>query len=111
MLGDFKIMKIIVFISSLVRNAIYSAERDRIGEKFGHFDSRLDVLERDNAVVKEQIQSLHEVSTANLEAIEQKVNATNSTVQALDLIVKHHLAYLDTNLTELKNTMKSCLRQ
>jgi hypothetical protein len=100
-------MNIVGFFGALVRKAVYSAERDRISDKFDHLDSRLDVLERDVAVVKHQTQSLHEVSTANLEAIEQKVNATNASMQALDLIVKHHLAYMGKVLQSIQDTLKA----
>lgn len=105
--GECRKMNVLGFFGSIIRNAVYSAERDRIGDKFDHFDSRLDVLERDVAVVKQQTQSLHEISTANLEAIEQKVNATNSSMQALDLIVKHHLSYMDKALESIQSNLKT----
>lgn len=83
-----------------------SVTSERLQRKLDHFDERLDVLERDGAVMREQIKSLHEISVANLEAVEQKVNATNVSIQALDLIVKHHLSYMDNALERITQTVK-----
>lgn len=83
-----------------------SVTSERLQKKLDHFDERLDKLEVDNAVLKESVRALHQVSVANLEAVEQKVNATNTSIQSLDLIVKHHLSYIDEALKRVMETIK-----
>jgi hypothetical protein len=103
-------MNIFRSIFSIAKGALLAAERDKIQEKFDRFDERLDLLERNDAVKLEMIRSSNDCTLANLEAVEQKINAANSAIGALDLIVKHHFSYIDDSLKSLKEMMKSLAR-
>lgn len=67
------------------RRAIASAERDRVDEKFerveeklDHFDDRMDSLENSQAQQNAKLNQIHEVSLANLETLEAKLNKSES---------------------------------
>lgn len=54
-------MNIFRSIFSIAKGALLAAEREKIQEKFDHFDERLDLLERNDAVKMEMIKSLKEM--------------------------------------------------
>lgn len=107
-------MSIFGFFYNVFKGSVLSSERDRIQDKFDHFDQRLDIVERDIAVIKGQLNANHQIGLANQaialannEATEQKLNAISATCQATDLIVKQHLAYMDDALSLIKEAIKN----
>jgi len=77
--------------ASIVKSMLYAGERRRIDKEFRHIDERIDKLELHAVETTEQIKSLKEVTLANLEVIEQKVNSNNSVIQSIDIIAKAQL--------------------
>jgi hypothetical protein len=94
--------------SSVVKTILYAGERRRTDKEFRHIDERIDKLELHAVEASEQIKSLKEVTLANLEVIEQKVNSNNSVIQSIDIVAKAQFSYLETSLSEMKNYIKSC---
>ena len=94
--------------ASVVKTILYAGERRRTDKEFRHIDERIDKLELHAVETSEQIKSLKEVTLANLEVIEQKVNSNNSVIQSIDIVAKAQFSYLETSLSEMKNFIKSC---
>lgn len=94
--------------ASVVKSLLYAGERRRTDKEFRHIDKRIDKLELHAVEAAEQIKSLKEVMTANLEVIEQKVNGNSTVVQSIDLIAKAQFSYLERSLTEMKSYIQSC---
>lgn len=94
--------------ASVVKSLLYAGERRRTDKEFRHIDERIDKLELHAVEAAEQIKSLKEVMTANLEVIEQKVNGNSAVVQSIDLIAKAQFSYLERSLTEMKSYIQSC---
>lgn len=77
-------------------------ERDRIYRKFDHFDERMDRLEQSNAEIRTRLDSMNEVSFANNEALEQKLNAAKSGQQQILSIMDLRFSYAEDALKEIK---------
>jgi hypothetical protein len=94
--------------ASVVKSLLYAGERRRTDKEFRHIDERIDKLELHAVEASEQIKSLKEVTLANLEVIEQKVNGNSAIVQSIDLIAKAQFSYLEKSLGEMKSYIQSC---
>jgi predicted RNase H-like nuclease (RuvC/YqgF family) len=93
--------------ASIVKSMLYAGERRRTDKEFRHIDERIDKLELHAVETTEQIKSLKEVTLANLEVIEQKVNGNSAVVQSIDLIARAQFSYLEKNLGEMKSWVRS----
>lgn len=67
-------------IFSLIRRALSKVESDRIHEKLDRVDERIDHIEVVQAEQNSKLNSIHEISLANNEAIEQKLNRVSAQV-------------------------------
>jgi len=108
------ISKLIIF----VRNIVSSAERDRlqekfekVHEKFDHFDKRLDALEVSQALQNEKLSSIKEISLANNEALEQKLNRSAVTAQSVREIVDFRIEAFQESLRRLEVLISELLRR
>jgi uncharacterized protein YhaN len=106
------IPKIIIF----VRNLISSAERDRlqekfekVHEKFDHFDERLDALEISQALQNEKLSSIKEITLANNEALEQKLNRSAVTAHSVREIVDFRIESFQESLKRLEGLISELL--
>ena len=95
-----------------------SAERDRmqekfdkVNEKFDHFDDRLDSLETSQALQNEKLSSIHQVTLANNEALEQKLNRSTVTTQTVREIVDIRIEGFQETLKRLEEIMSQLLRR
>ena len=107
------ISKLIIF----VRNIVSRAERDRmeerfekVNEKFDHFDDRIDDLETSQALQNEKLSSIHQVTLANNEALEQKLNRNTVTNQSVREIVDIRIEAFQESLRRLEALITQVLR-
>ena len=105
-------------IFNILRKWAASADRDRIDqkfekvdEKFDHFDDRLDDLEKSQAQQNEKLSAIHQISLANNEAIEQKVNRSTVTAQSVREIVDVRLEGFQEGLKRLESLISQVLRR
>jgi len=108
------ISKLIIF----VRNIVSRAERDRmeerfekVNEKFDHFDDRIDDLETSQALQNEKLSSIHQVTLANNEALEQKLNRSAVTNQSIRDIVDVRIESFQESLKRLEILISQYLRR
>lgn len=106
--------KLIIFL----KNIISSAERDRmqekfekVNDKFDHFDDRLDTLERSQSMQNEKLSSIHQITLANNEALEQKLNRTTVTAQSVREIVDIRINSFQESLRRLEALISQLLRR
>lgn len=106
------ISKIVIFI----KNIVSSAERDRmqdkfdrVNEKFDHFDDRLDTLETSQAMQNEKLSSIHQITLANNEALEQKLNRSTVTAQSVREIVDIRIEAFQETLRRLESLISQLL--
>ena len=97
---------------------ISSAERDRmeekfekVNEKFDHFDDRLDDLETSQALQNEKLSSIHQITLANNEALEQKLNRSAVTNQSIRDIVDVRIESFQESLKRLEILISQYLRR
>ncbi|WP_156341306.1 hypothetical protein [Pseudanabaena sp. 'Roaring Creek'] len=64
----------------MIRKAFTKVESDRIHAKLDRVDERIDHIEVVQAEQNSKLNSIHEVSLANLEAVEQKLNRVSAQV-------------------------------
>lgn len=105
------------FVNGLKRWAI-SAERDRleekfekVHEKFDHFDDRLDALESSQELQNEKLSSIRDITLANNEALEQKLNRSAVTAQSVREIVDIRIQGFQETLKRLEEIMSQLLRR
>jgi len=107
------ISKLIIF----VRNIVSRAERDRmeerfekVNDKFDHLDDRIDSLETSQAMQNEKLSSIHQVTLANNEALEQKLNRNTVTNQSVREIVDIRIEAFQESLRRLEALITQVLR-
>lgn len=95
-----------------------SADRDRndrlfekVDDKLDHFDERLDSLEKSQAQQNEKLSAIYQISSANNEALEQKVNRTTVTAQSVREIVDVRLEAFQESLKRLEVLITQILRR
>jgi len=84
---------------------------DKVNEKFDHFDDRLDSLETSQALQNEKLSSIHQVTLANNEALEQKLNRSTVTTQTVREIVDIRIEGFQETLKRLEEIMSQLLRR
>ncbi len=107
------ISKLIIF----VRNIVSSAERDRmqekferVNDKFDHLDDRIDSLETSQALQNEKLSSIHQVTLANNEVLEQKLNRNSVSSQSVREIVDLRIEAFQDSLKRLEILITQVLR-
>jgi len=105
-------------VFSLIRRLAASSERDRLSDKFDHlegkidkFDERLDRVERIQAEKNERIRAIHEISLANNEALEQKLNASTVSVEMVRQIVDARINGFQDSIKYLQTLIEQILRR
>lgn len=105
-------------IFSLIRKLLSSAERDRIEDKFiridnslDHFDERLDHIERKQAAQDEKLSAIHEVTLANNEALEQKLNASKVSAEVVRQIVDLRVDGVHESIRHLQSLIEKVIRR
>lgn len=88
---------------------ISSAERDRmqekfekVNDKFDHLDERIDSLETSQAMQNEKLSSIHQITLANNEVLEQKLNRNIVTSQSVREIVDFRIEAFQDSLKRLE---------
>lgn len=109
----YMISKLIIF----VRNIVSSAERDRmqekferVNDKFDHLDDRIDSLETSQALQNEKLSSIHQVTLANNEVLEQKLNRNSVSSQSVREIVDLRIEAFQDSLKRLEILITQVLR-
>jgi len=105
-------------IFSLLRKLLSSAERDRLEEKIDHldekldrFDERLDRVEQSQAEKSAQLREIHQVTLANHEALEQKLNASKVTTEVVRQIVDARIESFQESIKYLQALIEQVLRR
>jgi len=95
-----------------------SAERDRMDDKlnavslkFDHFDDRMDALEISQARQNEKLSTIHLITLANNEALEQKLNRSNITAEMVREIVDARINGFQDSLRILEGLITQLLLQ
>ena len=73
-------MQMIDKIFIFIRKAFSKVESDRIYAKLDRVDERIDRIEVVQSEQNSKLNSIHEISLANLEAVEQKINRIGAQV-------------------------------
>jgi vacuolar-type H+-ATPase subunit I/STV1 len=94
-------------IFRVIQRVLASSERDRLEQKWEHMDHRIDNLEIGQAEIKTEIRSINEVWGANLEALEQKINSSRVSSEALKDIVNTRFDYANKAFERLESLFVS----
>jgi hypothetical protein len=97
---------------------ITSAERDRIEDKFDrfdekldHFDERLDRVEKSQAEKNERLTAIYEITLANNEALEEKLNSSKVSAEMVRQIVDARIEGFQTSIKYLQSLIEQVLRR
>jgi C4-dicarboxylate-specific signal transduction histidine kinase len=97
----------------LFRKLLASADNDRVDSKFDrldvkvdHLDVRIDNLERSQAAQTEKLSAIHQVSLANNEALEQKLNRNTVTTDSVRQIVDARMESFQANLKNIQSLIE-----
>lgn len=103
---------------NLFRKLLVSAERDRLEEKIDHldekldrFDERLDRVEQSQAEKSAQLREIHQVTLANHEALEQKLNASKVTTEVVRQIVDARIESFQESIKYLQALIEQVLKR
>jgi len=89
-------------ILGAIRRAIARSERDRIEEELKTFNSRLYSLESEDKQIHTKLNSMHEISLANNESLEQKLNLSKVTQETIKETIDLRFSYMDRAVEDLK---------
>lgn len=102
----------------LFRRAMASAERDRfedrfqtIDKKLDHCDERLDNVEINQAAQNEKLSAIHQVTLANNEALEQKLNLSTVNAEMVRQIVDARMTAFQDSLQGIKGLIEQVIRR
>lgn len=105
-------------IFNVVRKWIARAERDRLDDKFqkideklDHFDERLDELERNQAEKGERLKAIHEITLANNEALEQRLNLSVVSADMVRQIVDARINGFQDSIKYLQTLIEQIIRR
>jgi DNA repair exonuclease SbcCD ATPase subunit len=105
-------------VFGLVKRWAASSERDRLEDKIDHleekidrFDERLDGIEKIQAEKNAKIAAIHEISLANNEALEQKLNASSVSVEMVRQIVDARINGFQDSIKYLQSLIEQVLRR
>jgi uncharacterized coiled-coil protein SlyX len=84
---------------------------NKVSQKFDHFDDRMDALEISQATQTEKLASIHEITLANNEALEQKYNRSIVTVEMVREIVDARINGFQESLKRLEGLITQLLVQ
>jgi len=84
---------------------------EKVHEKFDHFDDRLDALESSQELQNEKLSSIRDITLANNEALEQKLNRSAVTAQSVREIVDIRIEGFQETLKRLEEIMSQLLRR
>lgn len=105
-------------ILKVFRKMLASAENDRIDNKFDrldvkvdHLDTRIDSLERSQAAQNEKLSSIHSISLANNEALEQKLNRNTVTTDSVRQIVDARMETFQASIKRVEELVTQALRE
>lgn len=105
-------------VFGLVRRLAASFERDRLEEKIDHldekldrFDERLDRVEQSQAEKSAQLREIHQVTLANHEALEQKLNASKVTTEVVRQIVDARIESFQASIKYLQALIEQVLKR
>lgn len=86
----------------------FSELEDHFNDKFASFDNRMDTVEKCQAAQNEKLGAIHEVTLANNEALEQKLNLSTVTTEMVRQIVdarinsfQESIKYLQTLIEQI----------
>lgn len=103
-------------IFRVIQRIAASSNRDRMDEKlnavsqkFDHFDGRMDALEISQARQTEKLSSIHEITLANNEALEQKLNRSVEMVEMVRDIVDARINGFQESLKRLEGLLTQLL--
>ena len=91
---------------NIIRKVIASSERDRFQELIDHMDDRLDFLSEAHAETRAKLASIEDISFANNEALEQKLNATKAGQEHLYSVMDLRFTYVDRAFDDIKALIK-----
>jgi hypothetical protein len=98
-------------ILKALRRWVASAERDRIDEKIGKLDSRIDSLESSQAAQTEKLSAIHSISLANNEALEQKLNRATVTSDSVRQIVDARIEGFQASMKYIQGLVEQILKR
>lgn len=103
---------------NIFRKIISSAERDRYDSKFNrldskvdHLDQRMDGLEISQAEQNEKLSAIHQITLANNEALEQKINFNNASSQNAKDIAEIRFASFSESFRRLEALVTQVIRR
>ncbi len=105
-------------IFSTIRKILASAERDRMAEKFDRVDDnfsdldlRIDRLELGQAEIKGDLKAIREVTFANNETLESKINRSTVTSESVRQIVDARIDGFQEGLKRLEALLNQIIRR
>lgn len=105
-------------IFSAIRKFVASAERDRMAEKFDHVDDnflamdlRIDRLEIGQAEIKADCKAIREITLANNETLESKINRSTVTSESVRQIVDARIDGFQEGLKRLEALLNQIIRR
>lgn len=105
-------------IWGLAKRFAASSERDRLEDKIDHlegkidkFDERLDRVEKIQVEKNAKIAAIHEISLANNEALEQKLNASSVSVEMVRQIVDARINGFQDSIKYLQTLIEQVLKR
>lgn len=105
-------------ILSIFHKWLASAERDRMDSKFekiyetlGGFDDRLDRIESKQSGQEEKVSAIYQVTLANNEALEQKLNRSTVSAEVVREIVDVRINSFQDSLKRLESLMNQLVRR
>jgi hypothetical protein len=103
---------------SAFRKFIISVERDRfdgkfelVEKKFDHFDQRIDDLEKNQVEQRERLISIHQVTLANNEVLEEKLNRQTVTTEGVRQIVDARIENFQLSLKTIQGLIEQVLKR
>jgi hypothetical protein len=101
---------------SAFRKFIISVERDRfdakfeiVDQKFDHFDQRIDDLEKHQVAQTEKLSAIHQVTLANNEVLEEKLNRQTVTTEGVRQIVDARIGGFQETIKTLQGLIQRIL--
>jgi hypothetical protein len=96
---------------SFIGRVLATQKNDRVDAKLDHLDCRMDALEVSQAKQTEKLNAIHQVSLANNEALEQKINLNNANSQNAKEIAEIRYLSSQEALKRLEHLIRQLLRR
>jgi uncharacterized protein (UPF0335 family) len=102
-------------IFKIFQRLISSAERDRLDRKFdkgfSDLDDRIDRLEVGQAEIKGDIKAIREITSANNETLESKINRSTVTSESVRQIVDARIDGFQGGMKRLEDLLNQIIRR